>query len=200
MIPPYKGTFQPSIYGNNLEEYIKNTVIVSKSEDVKRFIRCYMWKLEAKNVQVDSEVQMVLQRILKMEDLLQKTQIISLISWRNSVLVLRPNQIWYDSEHADVLYALEHYRKLATTFFLYLHEEPINRFMSHTLATRQEKENIRYFNMVKRQWREDYESFKKDKINDYLDKYNQYMRLYESSKDEQHLSSARAILREMKEL
>jgi hypothetical protein len=200
MLPPYKEHFQPSRYGETLEQFVSNTTIAGDSNEVKRFIRWYMWKLQQKHLAVQSDVWRILDVIINNEELLGKTQIVSSARWRNCVMQIRPNQIEFDTDHKDAEEALDFYLRHAQIFFLQIHENPINRFLHPSLGLTEEAENETYYQTIREKWRAEYDSYKKDMANRLLDEYNRYMKQYEIGKEETYLTFAKQILSRLKSM
>lgn len=172
MIPPYKDNFRPSAYGRTLEEYIRNTRRSADAREVRQMILHFLWKLEKNGIETIEKSKRVLHHLLETEQLLAKTQIISLGSWRNCVLCVRPNQVLFYPDNQDVFTALEQYEKDAEVLFLYLHEEPVQLFRNPSLRSDYEQENAEYFRRLALSWRQEYEMLRKEKIDALLDRYN----------------------------
>ncbi|RNB90661.1 hypothetical protein EDM56_09215 [Brevibacillus fluminis] len=172
-IPPYKENFCPSPYGKTLEEYIRNTVIVDNGLEAKRKLLHFVWKLERKRVLLCDTSQRAVTLLLESPALLAKTQIVSLISWRNCVLTIRPNLCKFDAEERDVERALRACETDASILFVYLHEKKLYPFHSPADAMQWEEDNLHYFQTVRKTWRAEFEQMRKERIDALLDDYNQ---------------------------
>lgn len=171
-IPPYKENFSPSSYGKTMEEYIRNTVIVDNALEVKRKILHYVWKLERERIPLCEAAGQAISLLLESPELLAKTQVVSLISWRNCVLTIRPNQCKFDQGEQEVASALAECKTKAAILFVYLHEKKLTPFYSPADALQWEEDNLHYFQQLRHTWRAEFEQMRKERIDALLDDYN----------------------------
>lgn len=196
---PYK-PYPGSLYGVSLKEYIENTTILTKPEEVKQFIQYFIWKLAFKKKFVSEQVSHLLNYLLTNEKSHQKVHIVSLTSWRNGVIQIYPNKVIMNQSGRNMNEAIENYLDNYEIVFLYLNEQIHNPFQNPSVAISQESENLKYYYTLQNSWKNDYQTFKKATIDRKLDEYNQLIEQYKFTGEDHYFNHAKAKITEMKKL
>jgi hypothetical protein len=171
-------------------------VFLEEPNRVRTYLHYYRVKLQKKQIEVCNLVEYVYHFIVSNDAWLTRTRLVSALpSNRPGIGIgLRPNACWYTSNEATVIEVLEKGIGGDDILSLWVHEEPLNPFLS---PRDWERENKQYFDSMRQTWEADFQRIITNEIDLVLDLYNNHIKLYQLTGEPVYARSAQSLLEEL---